>query len=143
MMKIRIARQQQPALGLSHRDADVTVCMADERHEQNFFRQSMAAVHLLEAKPALARAIPVHLPRPAVQPLLRTEALPVEPGPLQQRVVALLLQHVHACPGKIIEPSGVIEIQVREHDVSDVLGLEAEALHLADGRHLLAEIRAQ
>ena len=43
--------------------------------------------------------------------------------------------------GKVVQSPGMVEIEMREHDVAHVLGIEAEPLDLADGGHLLAELR--
>lgn len=65
------------------------------------------------------------------------------PGRLREGVVALLPQHVNACDRKVVEPAGMVEVEVGEHDVLHVCSVVAQALDLAHGRHLLAEVGAQ
>lgn len=44
---------------------------------------------------------------------------------------------------EVVQTAGVVEIEVRQHDVANVLGPEAEAFDLADGGHFLTKIGAQ
>ena len=46
--------------------------------------------------------------------------------------LALRGQHMHGGMRKIIETAGVIEIEVREHDVPHIPSVEAQSLDLAD-----------
>src|SRR5690606_8579192 len=47
--------------------------------------------------------------------------------------VQLRTAHVDARPGKVGDPTGVVGIEVRQHDVANVLAPESEPLHLARG----------
>lgn len=47
---------------------------------------------------------------------------------------------MHRGPGEIWQPAGVVDVEVRDHDVAYVPGVEAEAPHLFD-RQLLAQER--
>jgi hypothetical protein len=73
---------------------------------------------------------------------LRSETLAVEPSPLPGCIVTLYFEHVNRSVRKIVQSTGVIEVEVSEHDVPHVARVVAKPLHLAHGRHLRPEIRA-
>src|SRR5690606_35287492 len=109
----------------------------------NLLRQAFELSHAVESEPGLALAAFVDLPVRAGAPLLRPEPLAVEPGLLRRGIVALGPHQVHGCPREVVEPSRVIEVEVRENDVAHVARRKTERLDLADRGHLLAEIRLE
>jgi hypothetical protein len=70
-------------------------------------------------------------------PLLGAVAHAVQHGLPRFRRGVLGFQQVDLGSGKIVESSGVIEIEVGEHDMSNVRGLKTEARNLAHRGHLL------
>ena len=57
--------------------------------------------------------------------------------------VHFLREHVDAGAREIVEAAGLVEIQVREHDVAHVVGAEAHRFDLAHRRHLGAQVRCE
>jgi hypothetical protein len=72
--------------------------------------------------------------------LLRAVAHAVEHRALRLGRRALAAEHVHRRPREVVEPAGMIEVQVREHDVPHVARVEAELLDLPYRGHLLAQL---
>jgi len=97
-------------------------------------------VHPVESEPRLAAVHAIDAPVGACRPLLRAEPLPVEPRPLLNGVVAFLGEHVHRRVREVVEPSGVIEVEVCEDDVAHLAGVVTELLGLAYRRELLGKI---
>ena len=141
VIEVRVAGVEFPAALAAHRHADMAVRVALQRHKQKIGRQAFEVAHAVEAHPRLARRAGIRMPLLMRGPLLRPEALAVQPGALLLGVLALGGHHVHARVGEIVQPAGMVEIEVGHHDVANVARVEAHALDLADRGHLLAEIR--
>src|SRR5690349_523236 len=65
------------------------------------------------------------------RPLLRPVALPVEPGAARDGGVAFALHQMHRRARKVVEAAGMIEIEVRQHDMAHVARVESQPLGLA------------
>src|SRR3546814_3485605 len=59
------------------------------------------------------------------------------------RGIMLGAQQMNRGVGKILDPARVIEIQMYQHDVAHVGGMEPERLELAQRRFLLAQLRSE
>src|SRR3954466_14452093 len=140
--EIRVRRLQHPAAIAPHRDAGVTHRVTDQRDEQDVLGDALQPSHAVEAEPRLTFTGPVRAPVGPRTPLLRTVPHAVEHrSPLLRRLL-LGEEHVYGRARKVVEAAGMIEVEVRQHDVAHVARVEAEPLDLADRRHLLAEFRA-
>ncbi|MDB5940108.1 MAG: hypothetical protein JWP77_2472, partial [Polaromonas sp.] len=73
---------------------------------------------------------------------LGPEALSVKPGFLLHGVILLELHQMNLRVGKIIEPTSVIEVQMRQHNVAHIGGRKTELLYLPHSGHVLTKIGA-
>ena len=127
-----VAGVQQPAGAVVHGDARVAAGVPRERNGEDRVGQPREVAHGGEALPRLAGAR-VAVPLGVVGPMARPVALALGEGRLHRRGVLVGVQ-VHRRRGKVREAAGVVEVEVRDQDVAHVLGVEAEAAHVLDGR---------
>src|SRR5690606_23895720 len=145
MEEVRIAGAEQPSALVpvaSHGHAGVTVGVPAEGHEQDLGRQPGEVADRFEAVPRLAVAGRVEVPAGPRRPLLRAIAHAIQHRLARDRGVVLRREEVDGGVREVVEAAGVVEIEVRQHDVTDVARAEAEALDLPHRRHLFAELRA-
>ena len=117
--------------------------MADQRNERDLLGHAVQRLRAGEAEPGLAIRGRIASPLRPRSPLLRPISLAVEPRRLLHGRHPFRFEQVHARVWKVVESAGVVEVEVREHDVAHVLWFEPQPLHLADGRELLAKIGAE
>jgi hypothetical protein len=60
-----------------------------------------------------------------------------------ERVRALDRHEMHGGVRKVVQPAGMVEVEMREHSMAHVARIEAQALLLAHRGHLLAEFRVE
>ena len=104
---------------------------------------AVQGAHAVEAEPAFALAAGVGGPVVPRRPLLRAEALAVQPRAPGFGVLPLAGEQVHPRARKVVEPAGMVEIEMRQHDVAHVGGAETKLFDLSHGSHLLAELGRQ
>jgi len=96
------------------------------RHHQDLWRQPRDVAHAVEAVPPLA-ASSVELPARPVRPVRGPVALALEERAPRHRGLVLDLEHVDVGVGEVRETAGVVDIEVREHDVAHVRGSSPSA----------------
>src|SRR5690606_24987375 len=106
-----------------------------EQGNERDAREFLDGTHRIETEPRVAFTGLMEPPSLTRSPLLRAKALPVKPGFLLHGVIALRLQQVDARFGKVVESAGVIEIEMREHDMSHVACTETQPFDLPHRRH--------
>src|SRR5690606_22069882 len=124
-----------------HCHTRMPMCMADQGNHRDFIRQCRQRTDAVEAVPGLAFSRLVDLPAITTVPLLRSKALTIKPGALLQRVIASALQHVNGGMRKIVQPAGMIEVEMREHDMAHIIGAKTHRFDLPRRGHFCAEVR--
>ncbi|MEH3103643.1 MAG: hypothetical protein PGN12_07025 [Sphingomonas phyllosphaerae] len=131
---------EQPAsVVLPQRHTRMSPGVAGQRHHQDLGRQSVQIAHRVEAEPALAAravALPalhiVELPRPPT--VARDDA-----GTRTGGVVIFALHDVDGGVREVLQPAGMIEVEMRRDDVPHVAGTMAARLDLSDRRVAFVE----
>src|SRR5690606_33231233 len=139
-VEVRIARVEEPSIAAGvDGDTGVPERMADQRNQQDLGRQSVDLAYALETEPALAAVRAIRSPVRPRRPLPRPKALTIEPRFLPHRGIPLRLEQMHGRARKVVEASGVIEVEMGQNDVPNVRRIEPPPAHLPRGRHLLAK----
>lgn len=138
VMEVGVAGVEDPAVVRPNGDAAMAAGMADERHEEDVVGDGPDA---LEAHPPIPLELMDH-PMGFVGEMDRpVPALLLEGGPGHGRRV-LVHMDVHRRVGEVGDPAGVVEIQVRGHQVAHVLRIESEGLHLCESGHRRIGVQA-
>ena len=138
VVEVGVPRVEEVAVPVAHGDGDMPAGVADRGHEEDVVGEG---THRAEATPgvALGRITP---PLRPVGELERAVASALcERGPVHRRVV-LGLVDVNGRVGKVGEPSGVIEVEVRDDDIAHVPPVEAEPFDVGERGLLALEPRA-
>jgi len=138
MVKVRVARKEQPIPPSSNRDPSVTERMREKRDEQNIRGNSFELANAVETEPRLPTFARVNDPVRTSRPLRWPVSHPVHRRRLREGCVSLACEEVYARAWEVVETAGVIEIEVRQENVANVLSVEAERFDLPYGRHFLA-----
>lgn len=117
-------------------------CVPNQWDHGDIIRHAIQGMNAVEPEPGFALARIVDFPVLSGPPLLWAISLPVQPGFLHNGIITFGLHHVDARPGKIIQPAGVVEIKVRQHDMPNIARIKPKPLDLPDCRQFLPEIRA-
>ncbi len=130
VVKIRVATVKQPAAPALNRHARMPAGMAVQWNEENLGWQANKVAHRVKTEPRLPRRF-VELPLGSVRPLRLAVALSLLGASMFGAVFFALHQMNHG-PREIAHAARVVQVEVGEHDVTNVLGVKPMLLHLAN-----------
>jgi hypothetical protein len=134
-MKIGVAPVYEPAASRVDGDRRVPARVAVHWQREDLRRQSVKLSHGGHSFPGLAELV-VRLPRWPVREVWRPVARLRRERRACERSVLLLRVHMDLRGGEVRQPTRVVEVEVRRHEVAHVLPPEAECLDLRKRRHV-------
>src|SRR3954454_12740955 len=127
VVEIGVGGIEEPAVPVRvHGDSHMSERMASQWNDQQIGRQSVESLNALETIPCLADIRQVDPPVVGSRPLLWTKPLPVHPRSLLERIVAFPAHQVHRCVREVVETTGMVEVQMAQHDMADIARIESE-----------------
>jgi len=139
-VKVRVAAVKKPSGLTLYRDRRVPARVAGQWHDQDIGVNSRQRMHGLEAQPLVARDV-MRAPLRPVRELVLHVAGPLSKARLEN-CIHLGPEYMKLGVGEVRETAGVIDVEVRRHEVANVARGEAERLDLADCRLVIGELRA-
>ena len=109
-----------------------------QRYNQDVGRQTDQIAHAAKAKPALP-VESIGLPGNRTIPLHRLIPPAIECAITLPRSGEFGVEHMHGSPGKVLDPAGMVEIEMGHNDVAHILGGKPAGFDLTPGRILLAQ----
>lgn len=142
-MEVRVSGVEQPAFTGLDRNPSMSFRVASQWDHQDFRWQAIELAHGIEPEPRLA-TVGIGAPVTYGVPLSRPIALFGDETPaLPKRRFVFDGQNMHAGLRKVLDPAGVVEVEMRQHDVADIARCEAERFDLAYRRITLAKANVQ